>query len=217
MIFSKPKAVLFDWDNTLVDTWPVIHQALHETFLAMGHVPWTLEEVKTNVKHSARDAFPPLFGDQWERAADIYRDAYRSRNLENLAPLPHATEVLEKLKSQNIAIGIVSNKVGETLRKEVEHLGWNHYFGSLIGATDTAHDKPHPAPVYKALEDLQLAASEDIWFIGDSEVDVEVANRAGLIALLYGPATLDACNTKFRGQAFRKHFHNHAEFLTLLG
>jgi phosphoglycolate phosphatase len=33
---ALPKAVIFDWDNTLVDSWPVIHHALNETLEAYG-------------------------------------------------------------------------------------------------------------------------------------------------------------------------------------
>ena len=57
-----PAAVLLDWDNTLVDSWPVIHEALCETFLALERQPWTLEETKQRVHHSLRDSFPDLFG-----------------------------------------------------------------------------------------------------------------------------------------------------------
>ena len=38
----RPRALLFDWDNTLVDTWGAIHHALTVTFEAMGETPWTL-------------------------------------------------------------------------------------------------------------------------------------------------------------------------------
>src|SRR5690606_3190282 len=55
-----PRAILFDWDNTLVDTWGVLHRALAATFEAFGRRPWTLEETKRNVRASARDAFPEL-------------------------------------------------------------------------------------------------------------------------------------------------------------
>ena len=58
-----PKALLFDWDNTLVDTWSVIHHALAVTFEAFGRTPWTLEETRQRVRASARDAFPELFGE----------------------------------------------------------------------------------------------------------------------------------------------------------
>ena len=41
---TRPKAVLFDWDNTLVDSWAVIHAALNETLTAMDHPNWTRAE-----------------------------------------------------------------------------------------------------------------------------------------------------------------------------
>jgi phosphoglycolate phosphatase len=211
MSVRKPAAILFDWDNTLVDTWPVIHQALHETFIQMGHTPWTLEEVKARVKHSARDAFPALFGDDWQKAADYYRDAYRQRNLQHLSPLPHALPVLERLKNHAIPMGIVSNKVGDTLRRESTHLGWDHFFGALIGATDTAHDKPHPLPVLTALEKMGLQASAEIWFMGDSAVDIEVAHRTGLTPILYGEPHAEI------PLPFTHHFRNHEEMLQVLG
>ena len=47
-----PRAVLFDWDNTLVDNWPTIHDALNATFEAMGHPTWTLAETRERVRAS---------------------------------------------------------------------------------------------------------------------------------------------------------------------
>lgn len=211
MTLQRPKAVLFDWDNTLVDTWPVIHAALHEAFTEMGHTPWTLEEVKQRVKHSARDAFPALFGDDWQRAANLYRDAYRARNLANLTPLPQAEALLQALYNDGVYLAVVSNKIGDTLRHEAAHLGWDKYFQALVGSTDTPHDKPHPAPVHKALGEIPPGA--DIWFIGDSVVDLEVAERAGLTPLLYGPVTPDTGNASFGGHAFARHYRDHAAMI----
>ena len=67
-----PQAVLFDWDNTLVDTWPVIHEAMNTTLAAMGHPQWRMEETKDRVRLALREAFPPMFGDRWEDARDIF-------------------------------------------------------------------------------------------------------------------------------------------------
>ena len=55
---SKPTAILFDWDNTLVNTFPIIYQGLYDTFIAMGMEPWTFEEVKGNkggIHHSFKE------------------------------------------------------------------------------------------------------------------------------------------------------------------
>ena len=72
----RPRAILFDWDNTLVDTWPLIHAALNQTLRHMQHPEWSLEKVRANVKKSMRESFPEMFGDRWEVAAKHYQDSY---------------------------------------------------------------------------------------------------------------------------------------------
>ena len=69
---TKPQGIIFDWDNTLVDTWPIIHDALNTTFRAFDKPEWTLTETKARVRHSLRDSFPPIFGDKWEQAGDVF-------------------------------------------------------------------------------------------------------------------------------------------------
>lgn len=217
MELSRPRAVLFDWDNTLVDTWPVIHQALYRTFTHMGHEPWTLQETRERVGKSMRDAFPALFGDRWQAAADKYRESYRAIHLERLRPLPQAEDALRMLKSAGVYTAVVSNKMGDTLRKEVEHLGWRDLFDSLVGSADATHDKPHPAPVYLALKDGRLEAGPDVWFLGDSEVDLEAAGVSGVTALLYGDLKLDADRPyHYRGFPFHSHYPDYPNFMALL-
>ncbi len=65
---GRPKAVLFDWDNTLIDSWPVIFEATNATLTEFGHDPWTLEEIKGRVRKSLRNAFPEYYGDRWQEA-----------------------------------------------------------------------------------------------------------------------------------------------------
>ena len=45
-----PRAILFDWDNTLVDTWPVIHDSMNVTLTHMGWEPWTMDETRARVR-----------------------------------------------------------------------------------------------------------------------------------------------------------------------
>ena len=47
---NRPTALIFDWDNTLVDTWPTIHDALNTMLPQMGHEAWTLSETKQRVR-----------------------------------------------------------------------------------------------------------------------------------------------------------------------
>jgi phosphoglycolate phosphatase len=185
---GRPRAVLFDWDNTLVDSWPIIHQALHEMFTAMGHTPWTLEESKARVRLSLRDSFPALFGTRWEEARRLYMAAFQAIHLERLAALAGVVELLDHLSETGCYLAVVSNKTGPVLRREAAHLGWTRYFARLGGAADAAADKPDPAPIRLALEGSGIAAGPEVWYVGDTAVDIECALNAGCVPVLLGPA-----------------------------
>jgi len=183
---GTPHALVFDWDNTLVDSWGTIHEALVLTFAAMGHEPWTLDETKARVRHSLRDAFPALFGARWDEARKLYLDHFTSIHLERLAPIAGGVELLIEAKAAGFYLAVLSNKTGRILRREAEHLGWSDYFARMIGAGDASADKPDPAAMRLALEG-STGDSADVWYIGDTALDMECAARAGCIGVLLGP------------------------------
>jgi phosphoglycolate phosphatase len=209
-----PRAILFDWDNTLVNTWPLIHRALNMTLAHMGHEPWSFARVKSDVKKSMRDSFPSLFGERWKDAAKHYQKSYREIHLEELQPLPGAAEMLDAIARPEIFVGIVSNKMGTTLRTELAHLAWEGYFNVAVGASDAARDKPHPDPVLLALKDSGLAPAPDVWFIGDSGIDLECAKNTGCTPMLFGDFQPE--HGLFEGFAFAAHARNHQELLGLI-
>lgn len=183
-MIAPPRAVLFDWDGTLVDNWPVIYRALNETLIDFGHRPWTLAETMERVSRSQRDSFPSIFGDCWEDARDRFYRRFTERHLSDLSVLPGAIDLLHHLAGLKIWAGVVSNKRGDFLREEAAHLGWTHFFGSIVGASDAVEDKPSAAPVRLALAETVFAPSRDIWFVGDSATDIRTARSAGCVAVL---------------------------------
>ncbi|HWI26148.1 MAG TPA: HAD family hydrolase [Stellaceae bacterium] len=186
---ARPRAVLFDWDNTLVDSWETIHAALVVTFTAMGHEPWSLQETKLRVARSLRDSFPVLFGERWQEAQKLYLDAFTAIHLERLKPMEGSGEMLAALASA-FHLGVVSNKTSRVLRREAEHLGWTRHFKCLIGAGDAALDKPHAAPVLLALDGSGIACGET-WYVGDTALDMECAKNAGCVGVLIGARALE--------------------------
>ena len=214
MKLTAPRAILFDWDNTLVDTWPLIHQSLNVTLEAMGHAPWSFAQVRANVKHSMRDAFPEMFGDRWKEAADLYQTTYRTIHLEALVPLVGALEMLDSIKARGIYCAVVSNKRGPSLRTECEHLGWGHYFTKVIGADDAARDKPHADPALIALDGSGIAANSAVWFIGDTGADLGCAENLTATAILYGDHATSGM--QHDGYGFHAHVQNHQELAALI-
>ena len=194
LVIKRPRALLFDWDSTLVDNWKSIERALNTTLVAMGHAPWTAEETRARVRASMRESFPRLFGSRWEEAKDIFYDTINACHLEHLRPLPGATEMLSDLSGSGFYLGVVSNKTGEILRREAAHLGWTRFFGRLVGAGDAVRDKPDPAPVVMALEESPVPAGREVWFVGDTAIDMACARNSGCASVLIvgqGPVTDD--------------------------
>lgn len=184
MVLPRPKAVVFDWDNTLVDTFPTIHVALNAAQRAMGVTPWTLEEAHVRVRQSVRDVFPVMFGDRWEEAREIFYRTFQEVHLSELRTLPGAEELLDHLRAAGIVLAVVSNKTGPYLRREAEHLGWSGRFHRVVGATDAARDKPAPDPVHLSLQGTGIGPGPDVWFAGDTDIDLECAHHAGCVPVL---------------------------------
>ena len=183
----KPKAIIFDWDNTLVDTWPLIHQAINITLEKMGKKKFSLQQVQDQIHKSMRDYFPEIFGNEWQKAGEIYRIAYNTINIEQIKLLPKSLELIQLNKNLGILQFLVSNKLGITLRKEVKKLQIEKYFFSSIGAFDANFDKPHKSPVDLALMLSDIDPSIDcVWFIGDTLVDIECAINSNCLPIIYG-------------------------------
>ncbi len=85
-----PRAILFDWDNTLVDGWAAIEAGLNAAFREFGLPLWDRTQVLANVRRALRESFPELFGADWERARDIFYAEVRACHLQVLQPMPGA-------------------------------------------------------------------------------------------------------------------------------
>jgi len=220
----RPDAIVFDWDNTLVDTFPVIHEALNNTFKAFDKPLWSYQETKDRVRQSMRDRFPALFGDAWQDAAKTFYDCYSAVHIEKLTSCDGAEEMLNTIHHMGLFMAVVSNKTGHYLRVEANHLGWDKYFTNIVGAGDAIQDKPAIDPVIMALSgfqgqgvnnDIPGVHNPSIWFVGDADIDLECAVNAGLVPVLLrndppGSQEFDQFQPKY-------HFKNAFELCKFLG
>jgi phosphoglycolate phosphatase len=187
---TRPDAILWDWDNTLVDGWAAIEAGLNAAFRAFAMPEWSRVQVLANVRRSLRESFPPLFGAEWERARDIFYAEVRATHLAVLAPMPGAAAALAAA-GRAAPQAVVSNKQGALLRAEAAQLGWTAHFGALVGAGDAARDKPDPAPLLMALAAIGVPPSGRVWYVGDTTLDMQAARAAGCRAVLLGDAAHD--------------------------
>lgn len=184
-----PTVLLYDWDNTLVDGWAGITAALNAVFTEFAMPLWSVTDTKERVRVSLRESFPVMFGDDWERARDIFYSTLTEEHLRHVTPMPGAPDALSA--GAYWPQGVVSNKAGNYLRAEVVHLGWAGHFGAVVGAGDAPADKPDPAPIVMALERLGRAPDASVWYLGDTALDMRTARAAGVTAVLIGDASHD--------------------------
>ena len=85
---NRPVALLYDWDNTLVDGWAGITAALNAVFAAFDMARWNVSDARNRVRVSLREGFPQMFGDRWETARDIFNDHLTRLHLDHVTPMP---------------------------------------------------------------------------------------------------------------------------------
>ncbi len=138
MLEKVPKAILFDWDNTLVDSQQSINAAINHT----------LKQMRSDNLQSSRHSYvsrkeflTDLFGDRWKKADAIYQQYLDQQSpIKDLNLNPGVVGMLQNLMQYNLYLAIVSNKESNNLREEVAYLGLSHYFKKIVGSGDTSEE-----------------------------------------------------------------------------
>lgn len=184
--------ILFDLDGTLIDSTEAILESFYHSFNFMGVEAPKKEDIESKIGYTLEDIFAFLGVE--ERFIDEHVLAYKAHYREISRPktylLDGAMEAIE-LASSFARLGVVTTKTSKYSKELLEHMGIMRYFEVLIGREDVVNVKPHPEPIYKALEQMGKNGAEeknDIWMIGDTFLDVEAAKNAGIkhIALMTG-------------------------------
>ena len=178
-------AIIFDFDNTLIDAWASLYKAYDATFSFFNLDTPSRQDIKSKFACSMKESFPQIFGNNYLKAASVFYEQYE-KNAQELVALPHVIDMLDEIhNNQNIIMAVLSNKKGPLLREEIKRLGWEKYFKIIVGADDLPFNKPSTAPVKYIANYCKFDITKKIWFIGDTEVDIECANNAGCYSVLY--------------------------------
>ncbi|MFD1038848.1 pyrophosphatase PpaX [Virgibacillus byunsanensis] len=175
---SSIRTILFDLDGTLIDTNELIIASFVHTFQHYGK-EFTREEIIEFNGPPLRETFENTYPDQVEEMIETYREhnLYHHDNYVKL--FPNVVETLERLKSENIQLGIVTTKMRKTAEKGLKATGIEHFFDLIIALDDVVHAKPHPEPVLKAMEQFD-AHPKTTLMVGDNPHDIKSGINAGV-------------------------------------
>jgi len=212
---SKPKFIIFDWDNTLVDSLELIRDSMQDTFAKFNLPPISKKEFTDHMRMCSKSFIEKYFAkDSYDEVRKVFRDTYEQLAREKITLLPKAAEALEKIREENIKMAIVSNKSRILLSMELIKLGLEEYFSSVVGSGDLEEDKPSPLPVLKALKDIGAEPSYEVWFIGDTATDMAAAHNSKCLPVFFG--TDDYTSEHYRHCQPEVHFLNHEELIKYL-
>lgn len=182
----RKKAVLFDVDGVLLDTWDFVFQALQHTLSFHGY-PKSMDEIEKVIGQPLLDFYTSLVPEgPSEVLAQTHKDFQKERFHLSKA-FPKAKKVLKTLKSKGILLAAISNRTKSSLERSLKDAQIDKYFDVILYVEDVQNPKPHPDHIHLALRKLKVKPNQ-VYMVGDTKVDIMAGKNAGVktIAVTYG-------------------------------
>jgi pyrophosphatase PpaX len=185
----KYKAILFDLDDTLLDSMAARVKSMEHVFASAGITHLQAERFLRDLHGTPlEDALVKLAQELGIQTGlfEKYRRFYWSKEKGLLRLYPGVSGMLEGLRQQKLKLGLVTTKTmnleiegraGGAVT-ELEEMSIGHIFSVKVGFEDVTRRKPHPEAVNLALSRLGLEAGEAV-MVGDSASDIKAAQAAG--------------------------------------
>jgi phosphoglycolate phosphatase len=193
--FSSVRALIFDLDGTLIDSKRDLIRSVNAMLEEMGRETLHEDTISGYIGHGAPQLIGRALGngateEEHERALKFFLAHYEQHKLDSTCAYPGVAETLEELHEYSKAV--LTNKPVRVSIRILEGLGLAKYFRTVYGGNSFETKKPDPLGARKILEELGAAPGQAI-LVGDSEVDVQTARNAGVLAATvnYGFGTHD--------------------------
>ena len=183
------KTLIFDLDGTLLDTLKDLQNSVNFSLYLHNYPEKSLDEVRNSVGNGLRMLIRrslPADADETavDRVLSVMIEHYRRHPHDETKPYPGVPELLKQLSAEGYRMAIVSNKA-DALAKELRRVFFPNEIAVAIGEAEQVRRKPAPDMVFAAIHQLG-SDPEDAICIGDSEVDIQTAENAGLPCLCVG-------------------------------
>lgn len=181
------KTIIFDLDGTLLDTLEDLKNAVNHALFTYNLPLKTKEDVriaigngtKVLIKRCTPCGIPE---DLRQRVFDCFKDYYFAHYFENTKPYTSILKLLKDLKAKGLLLAVASNKDNDLTNALINNELPN-IFDAIQGSYPDLPKKPDPFLLNKIIKDLNVNKN-DCLYIGDTNVDKESADNAGLKYLL---------------------------------
>ena len=181
---SKIKAVLFDFDGTIMDTNTIILKSWKHTFnTVLGRDP-VHEEIVATFGEPLEVTMGKLFPDRdTHEMVETYRNYQRHIYKDDITMFPGMKETILELQKRGYKVAIVTSRLWYSTRTGLYKFDIADCFDAVVSAEDTTIHKPDPTPCLLCLDKLGVTADEAL-MVGDSKYDILCARNAGVKSVL---------------------------------
>jgi HAD superfamily hydrolase (TIGR01509 family) len=174
------KAIVFDWDGTIVDSAEPTYRCYARLFAELG-VAFDREVYARTYSPNWYQTFRALGvpEERWPHADARWLFHFAEETVELI---DGARDALEDLASRGIAAAVVTSGTRERVTREIREHGLHGIIRECVCGPDLEHKKPHPAGLQLCLSRLGVSPN-DAAYVGDSPEDVEMARAAGVYAV----------------------------------
>lgn len=175
---KKYKCIIFDLDGTMLDTEKMNMIPLQRLIKEELSIDIKYEDLLKYRAYAGKTTLKMLgFKDieasysKWVKYVNEYEDG--AKLYEGF------DEVIKELDENGILCGIASSKMKSQYEIDFLKTGLQSYMKSVILAEDTENHKPHPEPLLKAIEILNIEP-KDAMYVGDTFADYKSTKAAGM-------------------------------------
>lgn len=179
----KHKAIIFDLDGTILDTLEDLKNSANFALSKNGLPVRTIDEIRAFVGNGIRLLIERAVPENTDSGVvdscfEDFKAHYKEHSADNTKPYEGIIALLEELKSKGVKLAVVSNKADFAVQSLVEKY-FPDLFDFAVGEREGIRRKPCPDSVNEAMNVLGVT-SDEVFYVGDSEVDVETSHNAGV-------------------------------------
>jgi 2-phosphoglycolate phosphatase len=183
------RAVIFDLDGTLADTFDLIVRAWNAALAPIAGRSYSDDEVisRFGIPDSAmirRELDTFSRASCGDAAVETYHACYE-REHGRVKPFQGIDSMLHALRERGVPLGLCTGKGTRSARITLSALGWSQIFGAIVTGEDVTRQKPDPQPLLKAAAILGVAPAQCA-FVGDSPADIGAGQGAGMLTVAAG-------------------------------
>ena len=172
------KAVVFDWDLTLWNSWDIHLSLMRQTAEVLGYPQPVAADLGREYSRPFLEHLAWFFPGDQQKVVDTYMGLYHAAVWQERRLYPGVTELLQQLKHGGYRTAVLSDKRQVFGVPEFEHSELGPLIDQVLFFSDAMSFKPDPSGLLKVIDSLEVTPGECL-FVGDSYRDIECAQRAG--------------------------------------